>query len=81
MKIRLDVELRIPGRLAYQFFHIPNINLEVDMPDEFIVQYPNDDIIYLTTDGLAYLDRELCKVLREETVKDYEAKDIEEGWA
>ena len=79
MKLRLDIELRIPGRLSYQFFHVPNILVEVDIPDEYIVNYPNDDIIYLTTDGLAYLDQTLCQVLREEKVK-YTDEDVEEGW-
>ena len=78
--IRVNVELRIPGRLSYQFFHISPIPLEVSIPDEFIVNYPNDDIIYLTLSGLAYLDRELARVLREEKTKEYAEKDVEEGW-
>ena len=77
--LHLSVELRMPGRLSYQFFHVPEINLEVSVPKEMVVQYPNDDIIYLTPDGLAYLDRELSTVLREEKPK-ISDKDIEDGW-
>ena len=78
MKIRLDAELRVPGR-SYQFVHIPKVSLEVDIPDEYIVQYPNDDIIYLTPKGLAYLDQTLCQACSEKRVK-YMDEDIEEGW-
>jgi len=80
-KIHVKTELRIPGKLSYSFFHIPEIDLEVDVPSEYVVGYPDDDgIIYLTPDGLAYLEQRLSTVLRKEKVDDYSEEDIEEGW-
>jgi len=88
MKMHLNVTLRIPGRLQYQFFEIPDIGLEIDVPNEHVMGYPNDERSYLTPKGLSIVERELDRVLREESpskVKEEEVveindEDVEEGW-
>ncbi len=77
-KMRFRTELRLPSKVQYGFFHIPDIHVEVDIPDEYVIGYPDCDIIYLTPDGLVYLERELIETIREE--KEYAEEDIEEGW-
>lgn len=80
MKITYTVELRIPGKVQYGFYHINNIEMEVDVPKEFVVGYPDSDKVYLTPKGLAYLDETLNKKLREETTVEIDEDSVEEGW-
>lgn len=81
MKMTYRVELRIPGKRKFGFYHLNNILIEVDIPDEYIVGYPNNgDIYYITPKGLAYLDNVLNEKLREESTVEIDEDSVEEGW-
>lgn len=80
MKMHYRLILRIPGRLQYQFFEIQDVSVEVDIPSEHIVGYPNDETSYLTPKGLRHLDEVLTNAVREESTVQIKEEDVEEGW-
>lgn len=81
MKLYLNMKMRIQSKYKYQFFEIPEMGVEVNIPSEYVVGYPNDEQTYLTLDGLLHLEEELTSKLQNKSVS-VEIKDenIEEGW-